>query len=90
MLFELLQMAFGYLERAMAEALAGGEYAEALGEAVAACLEELHSPLEQLLISLPDAYVEHGNVDLLYEEVGIDAASVVKRVVTAFVCIQQK
>jgi len=37
MLFELLQMALGYPERAAAEALASGEYAEALAEAVVAC-----------------------------------------------------
>lgn len=31
-------------------------------------------------ISIPDAYVEHGNVDLLKQEIGIDADSIVKRI----------
>ena len=35
-------------------------------------------------ISIPDEYVEHGNVDLLYEEVGIDAESVVKKIVAVY------
>ena len=37
-----------------------------------------------LSIAIPDEYVEHGNVSLLYQEVGIDADSVLKRVVTAY------
>ena len=31
-------------------------------------------------ISIPDAYVEHGNVELLKKEIGIDAESVAKRI----------
>ena len=33
-----------------------------------------------LNISLPDAYVEHGNVELLKQEVGIDAGSIIRRI----------
>ena len=33
-----------------------------------------------LNISLPDAYVEHGNVELLKQEVGIDADSIIRRI----------
>ena len=33
-----------------------------------------------LNISLPDAYIEHGNVELLKQEVGIDAGSIVRRI----------
>ena len=33
-----------------------------------------------LNISIPDAYVEHGNVELLKKEIGIDAESVVSRI----------
>ena len=33
-----------------------------------------------LNISIPDAYVEHGNVELLKKEIGIDADSVVERI----------
>ena len=31
-------------------------------------------------ISIPDAYVEHGNVELLKQEIGIDADSIVRRI----------
>lgn len=31
-------------------------------------------------ISIPDAYVEHGNVELLKREIGIDADSIVRRI----------
>jgi len=34
-------------------------------------------------ISIPDAYVEHGNVELLKQEIGIDADSIVKRILEA-------
>jgi 1-deoxy-D-xylulose-5-phosphate synthase len=33
-----------------------------------------------LHIALPDAYVEHGNVDILKKEVGIDAASIYEQI----------
>ena len=33
-----------------------------------------------LNIALPDAYVEHGNVELLKKEIGLDADSIVKRI----------
>ena len=36
-----------------------------------------------LSISIPDAYVEHGNVELLKQEIGIDAASIVERILKA-------
>ena len=31
-------------------------------------------------IAIPDAYVEHGNVEMLKQEIGIDAGSIVKRI----------
>ena len=33
-----------------------------------------------LNISIPDAYVEHGNVELLKQEIGIDAVSITRRI----------
>ena len=33
-----------------------------------------------LNIAIPDEYVEHGNVDILYHEVGIDADTILKRI----------
>ena len=33
-----------------------------------------------LCITIPDEYVEHGNVELLKQEIGIDAVSIVEKV----------
>ena len=38
-----------------------------------------------LNISIPDEYVEHGNVSLLYKEVGLDTETIAKQVITAYV-----
>ena len=37
-----------------------------------------------LNIAIPDEYVEHGNVDILRKEVGIDADSIVERTIKAY------
>ena len=37
-----------------------------------------------LIIALPDDYVEHGNVDILKQEVGIDTESIIKKVITRY------
>ncbi len=37
-----------------------------------------------LSITVPDEYVEHGNVELLKQEIGMDADSVVKRIITEY------
>ncbi|MCR4806829.1 MAG: 1-deoxy-D-xylulose-5-phosphate synthase, partial [Lachnospiraceae bacterium] len=37
-----------------------------------------------LIIALPDDYVEHGNVDILKQEVGIDTDSIVTKVITRY------
>ena len=39
---------------------------------------------KMLAITIPDEYVEHGNVELLKQEIGMDADSVVKRVITEY------
>ena len=38
-----------------------------------------------LIIALPDDYVEHGNVDLLRKEVGMDVESIVTRIITRYI-----
>ncbi|MCR5357891.1 MAG: 1-deoxy-D-xylulose-5-phosphate synthase [Lachnospiraceae bacterium] len=38
-----------------------------------------------LTIALPDDYVEHGNVDILKKEVGIDNETVINRIVTQYI-----
>lgn len=55
------------------------------GERVVSFLEACSIDVEVLVIAIPDEYVEHGNVDILKKEVGIDKESVVKRVVSAYV-----
>ncbi len=37
-----------------------------------------------LIISLPDDYIEHGNVELLKQEVGIDKDTIIKRIITEY------
>ena len=36
---------------------------------------------------IPDDYVEHGNVDLLRREVGLDAETIVKQIIADYVTI---
>lgn len=55
------------------------------GEKVRDYVQEQEIPVHVLTIALPDEYVEHGNVALLYEEVGIDAESVTKRIIEKYV-----
>lgn len=60
----------------MEENVATGGY----GEKVLRCMDEncLHN--DYLNISIPDAYVEHGNVEVLKKEIGIDEDSIVRRI----------
>ena len=60
----------------MEENVACGGY----GEQVLACLNANNKTNQYLNISIPDAYVEHGNVELLKKEIGIDAESIVERI----------
>ena len=41
-------------------------------------------PIRVLNIAIPDAYVEHGNVDILRKEVGIDAETITKRTIELY------
>ena len=50
------------------------------GEKVRGYLDESGYQGSLLTISIPDEYVEHGNVDILREEVGIDAYSIQRRI----------
>lgn len=42
------------------------------------------NPIRVLAIAIPDAYVEHGNVDILRKELGIDADTITKRTLEAY------
>lgn len=63
----------------MEENVASGGF----GEKVRAYVDMLHTGTEVLCISIPDEYVEHGNVELLKREVGIDADSIVSRIMAS-------
>lgn len=58
------------------------------GEKVLDFLTASGLPAQILNIAIPDEYVEHGNVDLLYQEVGIDARSVTGRIIEKYITIR--
>ncbi|MFQ7223273.1 MAG: 1-deoxy-D-xylulose-5-phosphate synthase [Lachnospiraceae bacterium] len=60
----------------MEENVASGGF----GEKVREYLDESGYRGSLLTISIPDEYVEHGNVEILREEVGIDAYSIQRRI----------
>ena len=63
----------------MEENVACGGY----GEKVLDCMNRNRLKNLCLNISIPDAYVEHGNVELLKQEIGLDADSIEKKIVDA-------
>ena len=60
------------------------------GEKVMDYVVEQELPVKLLNISLPDEYVEHGNVALLYEEVGIDEQTVTKRIIEKYITCRKE
>ena len=50
------------------------------GEKVLMCLNDHNKSNVYLNISIPDAYVEHGNVELLKKEIGLDADSIAESI----------
>lgn len=63
----------------MEENVASGGF----GEKVRDYLAEKKSDAKLVTITIPDEYVEHGNVDILRREVGIDTETIVRRVTEA-------
>lgn len=55
-------------------------YSGGFGESVSHYIDEACLDLKVLNISLPDDYIEHGNVSILRAEAGIDVASVYERI----------
>ena len=51
------------------------------GEHVARFYETGEYPVSVINIAVPDAYVEHGNVDILRKEIGIDADSITDKII---------
>lgn len=60
----------------MEENVASGGY----GEKVRRVMDEGTFPAKLLQIAIPDEYVEHGNVELLKKEIGIDTASITDKI----------
>ena len=60
------------------------------GEHVLRYLTENHLQTEFLACAIPDEYVEHGNVDVLRHEVGLDCETIVKQVITDYVTIRNE
>ncbi|MDO5403142.1 MAG: 1-deoxy-D-xylulose-5-phosphate synthase [Eubacteriales bacterium] len=54
------------------------------GERVCQLINELQLKSYVLNISLPDDYIEHGSVDILKAETGIDAEAVTERVISVY------
>lgn len=52
------------------------------GEQVAEYLSQKQSRAKQIHISLGDQFVEHGSVEVLYEKLGLDAVSIVERIMS--------
>ncbi len=65
----------------MEENVASGGY----GEKVREFVDRIGNPSRVLSIAIPDEYVEHGNVEVLKQEIGIDADSIVKKIITGYI-----
>lgn len=62
----------------MEENVASGGY----GEKVRASIDRQELPVKLLAVTIPDAYVEHGNVDLLKKELGLDGESIARKIMS--------
>lgn len=54
------------------------------GEHVAAYVNENDIDIKVQIVAIPDAYVEHGNVERLKEDIGIDAKSIYEKVLNLY------
>ena len=59
------------------------------GLQVTAYIHEHHQEITVLNITLPDTYVEHGNVSILREGLGIDSDSVIRRIKADYPDLEQ-
>ena len=60
------------------------------GESVTAYLAGLETDAEVLNLAQPDAYLDHGSVDLLRSEVMLDIESCVARIITAYIAEESR
>lgn len=70
----------------MEENVASGGY----GEKVRACIDGLHACCRMLQVAIPDEYVEHGNVEQLKKEIGIDTRSIADRIIEQMTAMRKK
>lgn len=61
-----------------------------MGEHVTAFYHGKEDGIAVLTVAIPDEYVEHGNVEILRREVGIDADTVIERVIEKYEHIRGK
>ena len=59
------------------------------GERVIHLLSQCSASARVISIAIADEYVEHGNVDILRKETGIDAESIVKRLVAEYIGLKE-
>ena len=53
-------------------------------EKVRAYMDTVQMDVKLLNVTIPDEYVEHGNVDILRKEVGIDSESITNRILNSW------
>ncbi|RDU24865.1 1-deoxy-D-xylulose-5-phosphate synthase [Anaerosacchariphilus polymeriproducens] len=58
------------------------------GEKVSAYVAACNFPTRVISVGIPNEYVEHGNVDILRKELGIDEPSITKRIITEYLGTQ--
>lgn len=56
----------------------------ACAQGVLRCVSEKNLPVKVLMLSLPDTYVEHGDISTLRKETGIDAGTLTKKITEAY------
>lgn len=61
-----------------------------MGMCVTRYIHEHYPEIRVIQVALPDAYVEHGNVSVLREMLGIDSDSVIRRIFTEFIDKEQQ
>lgn len=55
------------------------------GEQIAGYVSDCGYEVRILNVAIEDEYVEHGNVEILYREVGLDPESIVKRIIAEYI-----
>ncbi|MDE7223800.1 MAG: 1-deoxy-D-xylulose-5-phosphate synthase, partial [Acetatifactor sp.] len=66
----------------MEENVSSGGY----GEKVLQCINDENMAVDYLRVALPDAYIEHGNVEKLKGEIGMDADSICRKILEKCQC----